>query len=279
MPSIRRILSAPATRLFERAPRPGGGAAGDQLDHQQAVARVAEGAAEGRDGRERVLAREGRAEMHDVEHHQRIVRQSELAAHIRRHRHRRQRMMHDVHRLVRRRRDGVAGKFRRHPDLVNVAEARLPVLRQARQFPGPVADDATRLHACAPERPQRVRQKRPVVMHDQAAAARLQGAPADIVGKFDMAESRAEIERRGRIAGRFKRGVGQPRAFADTACGRKHAGDRYREAAARTGVRQGRDEAADIEQDLPPRRLWQPLPQSSQGAAARRRLRCHQFKR
>src|SRR5665213_3924309 len=75
-------------------------------------------------------------------------------------------------------RDRVAGESARHPDFVQIAEAFFPAFRKARQFPGPVSDDAAAAHACAPESPERMRQIGRVVMHDQAAGAGRQSASA-----------------------------------------------------------------------------------------------------
>ena len=67
---------------LERIARHGRGAVVDQLDRQQAVGRVAEGAAKRGDGGQRIFARERRAHVEGREHDQRIVRQAETRAHI-----------------------------------------------------------------------------------------------------------------------------------------------------------------------------------------------------
>ena len=86
MPSIRRILLAPATASSSARRAQSVAPLAISLITKIRSLRVAEGAAEGRDGGKRVLAREGRAEMNDVEHHQRVAGQAEFAAHVRRHR-------------------------------------------------------------------------------------------------------------------------------------------------------------------------------------------------
>ena len=136
MPSIKRILPAPAiavssSRRAHCAPL------SIDFDRQHAVARVAERLAERGDGGERVLAAEGGAEMEHVEHDQGIGRQAELAAHVRRRGHRRQRMRHHMHRLVGSGGDGVAGESARHPDFVQVAETRAAIRPAAAAAPRP----------------------------------------------------------------------------------------------------------------------------------------------
>ena len=90
--------------------------------------------------------------------------------------HRRQRMRHHMHRQVGRGGDGVAGEAARHPDFVHESKARLPAVRQARQLPGPVADDAAAGDAGVAERPHRMRQIGAVDVDDQAAARRAKRA-------------------------------------------------------------------------------------------------------
>ena len=210
--------------------------------------------------------------MHHVEHDERVVGQTKPAAHVRRRGRGRQRMRHHMHRLVGRRRHGVADEMARHPDFVHVAEARLPIGWQTRQFPGPIADDTAPTHARAAERPERVRHERTVVMHHQRAGAGAERA-ARAAAQLDLAEGRAEIEGARRKARAIERGVGKPRAFPDAARGREQPGNAERKAAARHGIGPRRDHAADVEQDLPASLLRQALPQPPQGAALRRR-RC-----
>src|SRR5665213_4405279 len=109
----------------------------------------------------------------------------------------------------------------------------MPVRRQARQFPGPVADDATAAHARAAESPQRVRQIGAVVMHDQAAGAGRDRAAVGTFNKLGLAEGRTQVEGGGYVTGGFQRGVSQARAFADATGGREQAGDAERKSAER----------------------------------------------
>src|SRR5664279_481213 len=97
-------------------------------------------------------------------------------------------------------------------------------------------------------------------MNDQAAVAGHQRATLRGFMKLRLSESRTQIEGGGRVAGGFQRGISKPGAFADAAGGREQAGDGERESAARVFIRRRRQQAADVEQNLRARVLWQTLP-------------------
>ena len=118
------------------------------------------------------------------------------------------------------------------------------------------------------------------MMHDQAASAGTECAPRRRFAELDLAESGAEIESGGRIAGGLERSISEARAFADAARGREQAGDGERKAAARIGVGLRRQHTAHVEQNLRARILRQASPQPAQGAAPHRRAFAgHGFKR
>ena len=104
-------------------------------------------------------------------------------------------------------------------------------------------------------------------MDDQAADAGRNRAPLRGIGYLDLAEGGAQVEGGGGKACGIERGVGEPRAFANAARGREQAGDRERKSAGRIGIRQRRNHAAHVEQNLAARALRQTLPQPPQGVA------------
>src|SRR5579864_6103479 len=97
-------------------------------------------------------------------------------------------------------------------------------------------------------------------MHDEATGAGRQSVAGRGLGKLDLAEGGAKIERGGRVTSAFQRCIGKPGTFADAAGGREQAGDAKRTSAARICVRPRGEYAADIEQQLGARTLRQTLP-------------------
>ena len=128
-PPRRRLAHARQVRRGARAV--------DALQVEQGAAGFGEGAREGLDQPERILALERAEEVEDEQEDERVLGQAEVGAAERGRRRHEHRQRKGQHRLCRLAPDRIADEVARHPHLVHVVECVPELLREPARFPEP----------------------------------------------------------------------------------------------------------------------------------------------